>query len=467
MGLSFLSMDRFGGTVRGYIYKLGKDGMGYYVNDTARTHIGKVGREVAAEAAANAASSGGIGAADDIEDEDAWLMDTSDEEEDDDPEQAAELANENDPDEPSSSGGSSLFLELPAVEASSLAVGSGALSDLSKVDLAAYNLHNFVHPRGRPGWCGYELTGYGPQVTLSLEEATRTDSVACPALGHARLATLPTLDLDVVALNRLNEPAILRTCLAFSMESELASLQWLRETAYTSAQQLGTFEPPPPGGAGDGSGKLRLAFKTKSQSTGKDISGVEFETLDEFTLSVAPQVAATQRSLLHLCAKLEQATLRSTEDSVTDRTACCVVPLPRGATDIKGVPFNKGQAMVVGGPGRAGPCESIDFGGDGEFVGLPAMPGAAAGCASACAVVAPVQNSRSGKLRPVIIVIGGVCGTRLLHSVKAFDPSWAPGAAVGDGPWDVVRVPPLPPGMARSGAGAAVVVPRSWMLPPP
>jgi len=475
-------MSRFEGVVRGYIFKLGAEGLVYYRNETTRTRIGRVGREVAEEAAAASANENDGGGGDSSDDDD-WLIDSSDDEE----EAAANARGgagasggggverdasglDEDPDAEgiddavgdSDSNGNAV-IELPLVEAAALA-SAAALSDLADFDLESYSLSDFAASATRPGWCAYALVGQGPSVTLGLEEATSTDSVGCPALAHARLATLPMVPLDTAAVKRLKEQRILRARAAFSLESELEALRWLRKIAYDAAKQLGRFIPAQPDG-GDGSGKMRLAWKSCLQSTGREVGGVEVDTIEYgFKLSHDPTTARTQRTLLHLCGKLDQATLRATCDSSSDRTACCAVPLPRGFTDPKGVPLHKGDVMLIGGPGRAGPVEAIDLSKPDtpSFCHLPAMPGASAGCASAAAVVAPVRSAKGGKLRPVVLVIGGLCGTTLLRSVRCFDPS----APVGES-WESVRVPPLPPGMggARSGMGVAVVVPRRWMLP--
>ena len=303
---------------------------------------------------------------------------------------------------------------------------------------------------------------------LGTEEATSTDSVGCPILAHARLATLPMVSLDATDMKRLTERRILRTRAAFSLQSELLALRWLHRMVYDAAKTLGRFVPAQPdvAGGGDGSGKVRLAWKSWQQSTGREVGGVEVDTINYgFQLSHDPRTSAKQRTLLHLCGKLEQATLRATCDSVADRTACCVLPLPKGRADHKGGDMYKGDAIVIGGPGRAGLCEVIDLSKPElpAFRSIPPMPGASAGCASAAAVVAPIRSGRGGgsagsvviggKLRPVILVMGGLCGTHLLHSVRVFDPS----APANESPWESVRgVPPLPPGMALPSSAEAV-----------
>jgi len=339
-----------------------------------------------------------------------------------------------------------ILLELPLVEKARLASAT-ALSDLTDFDLESYG-QSAYRIDGR-AYCAYALAGRDLQTTIRVDQG-----VACPVLAHARLWTLPQLAMDALTLKRVLEPGALSAQEPFSEESERAALRWLREQIDQQATDLDSnFAPPRVEGEGDGSGKLRLAHKATNPATGRSVGSIDMRAVSGYTLSARGEVELLQRSLLYLKAKLELAGRRCTAESVADRTACCVVPLPRGREG-----GSLGAALVVGGPGRAGPVEAIDLSRTGDWVALPQMPGVAAGCAAACAAVAPVASKSGRKLRPAVFVIGGLCGSRLLDSVRAYDPSAPSGEE-----WTAVRVPPLP--RPRSSAGVGLVLPRSWMLP--
>ena len=119
-------------------------------------------------------------------------------------------------------------------------------------------------------------------------------------------------------------------------------------------------------------------------------------------------------------------------------------------------------ALVVGGASlRRGSSETLDLASAASQGIAWRLAGASppTGCSSAAVAVAPCFSVKpAGKrlVRPVVLVIGGQCGSRLTKAVHAFDAS----AAEARLAWKTARIPQLP--QASSGSGAGLVLPRGW-----
>lgn len=130
-----------------------------------------------------------------------------------------------------------------------------------------------------------------------------------------------------------------------------------------------------------------------------------------------------------------------------------MAPLPIGASNAAGQPLYPGSVLVAGGPStRYGCCEAIDLK---SRRWLP-MPSPSTGTHRAAVAVAPVFSRKGRRVRPVVLVIGGACGSYLSERVLAFDPS----EKKPEQSWRSTRIPQLP--QARAGSSAALVLPRSW-----
>ena len=417
----FVASAKFEGKRRNYLFKIGELGLGYYRNDTTVTEIGRIGEALAAQLAGDRA------------------VDEDEEER-------------------------GVVLELPMPAPNEYEVTMDELQPVSEDELNSSTQSNLrllnLSKEGKQ-FCKYRLpvTQAGPHGSALLSVIPPTDfdnAECCPVMAHARIAVVPEMEaLDILTLTNIREPRVLWRVKPFNEENERLALKWLRRQIYVQLRQMGTFIPPPPPLLG-GSQRVKLASKTINPATERTVGTTDTAALNSHRLSVAPEVFEAQRALLDLLAKLELATARTLVESRVDRSGCVAAPLPLGAP----IHGKDAAILVVGGASlRRGSSEIIDLDQQQGGAWRPAASSPPTGCSSAAVAIAPCFSPKGKRLaRPIVLAIGGQCGSRLSSSVHAFDSS-ADGAGAADA-WSTVRVPRLP--QATSCSGAGLVVPRGW-----
>jgi hypothetical protein len=162
-------------------------------------------------------------------------------------------------------------------------------------------------------WVGYDLE---PSYAL----AAASGLLPKRALVHARLAAVRDLEAedglpDTLAGRVSEQPGVLAGA-PFDSGLERRALTWLHDQVDAALAALGAGRPA-------GAGKA-LAAKHFNEASGKEEGGVDQTTLAEWARQFSPEptVAAQQRALALLCARLELALLQSVVRTSQPRVGC-------------------------------------------------------------------------------------------------------------------------------------------------